>query len=136
MDRLTNKQRSTLMRKVRTKHTAPELIVRNTLHRLGYRYALHSKRLPGTPDIVLSSRKKVILVNGCFWHGHSCPRGALPSSNHDFWCLKIKKNKKRDSSQIRALENLGWATLVVWECETKVDLIMALQFRLIAFLES
>ena len=115
----TPQQRRTNMQAVRSKNTAPELLIRSITHRLGFRFRLHRKDLPGTPDIVFPSRKKVIFVHGCFWHGHDCPRGALPSSNRDFWQSKITKNRTRDSHSEEQLEKEGWRVLTVWECETK-----------------
>jgi DNA mismatch endonuclease, patch repair protein len=108
------------MSKVRTVNTAPELLVRRALHRLGYRYVLHDRRLPGTPDIVFPSRHKVVLVHGCFWHQHSrCPKAKLPTTRPEFWVEKLQKNRVRDRHAKRALEKLGWKVHVVWECELK-----------------
>lgn len=109
------------MSRVRTKGTAPELVVRSALHRLGYRYRLHRKDLPGNPDLVFPSRHKVIFVHGCFWHGHDCPRGKLPQANAEFWKTKIDKNKARDERVVQTLESLGWEVLVVWECQIRAD---------------
>jgi DNA mismatch endonuclease, patch repair protein len=121
MDRLSQASRSSLMSRVRTKGTAPELIVRSALHRLGYRYRLHRKDLPGCPDLVFPSRRKVIFVHGCFWHGHSCPRGKRPKTNTEFWNKKLIANKERDKSSLKALKILGWDTFVAWECEIRDD---------------
>jgi DNA mismatch endonuclease, patch repair protein len=118
-DNRTEQQRSSIMRAVRGKDTAPELFVRSTLHRLGYRFRLHRKDLPGTPDIVFPARKAVMFVNGCFWHGHDCPRGSLPSSNLDFWKRKIAKNRERDDRVQKQLQKEGWKILTIWACETK-----------------
>ena len=107
------------MQAVRRKNTAVEVSVRSTLHRLGFRFRLHYKNLPGTPDIVFPSRNSVIFVHGCFWHGHECPRGKLPSSNVDFWREKIRRNRERDSRSRTQLRNVGWRVLTVWECEIK-----------------
>ena len=105
---------------VRSKNTKPELIVRSAVHRMGYRFRLHRKDLPGKPDIVLPKHKKVILVHGCFWHGHKgCPGSKRPSSNIEFWNDKLEGNIIRDAENIRKLEELGWKPLVIWECETK-----------------
>ncbi len=107
------------MRAVRSRDTKPEMKVRRLLHRLGYRYRLHRKDLPGTPDIVFGPRRKVIFVHGCFWHGHSCPRGArLPATNVDYWRRKINRNVERHAKQVEQLRAEGWATLVIWECQT------------------
>ena len=132
MDRWTPKTRSALMRKVRVKDTAPEMIVRRVLHRLGYRFRLHRKDLPGTPDIVLPSRRKIVLVNGCFWHGHSCRKGALPKSRVDSWAAKITANRLRDRRTVLELERQGWHVLTIWECEAGDSAY--LEARLLAFL--
>ena len=121
MDRLSHEQRSALMSRVKTKGTKPELVVRSALHRLGYRYRLHRKDLPGKPDLVFPSRHKAIFVHGCFWHGHDCSRGKLPQTNEEFWKTKIDKNKARDEGVIKTLQSLGWEVLVVWECEIRGD---------------
>ena len=121
------------MSAVRVKNTLPELIVRRLLHRLGYRYRLHAANLPGRPDIVFRKRKCVLFVNGCFWHGHDCPRGNPPSSNVEFWRRKIDKNRERDGSVQKKLENDGWRVLTVWECQTKDQ--AQLESRLCRFLE-
>ena len=110
--------RSHIMRCVGSKNTAPELIVRRMLHGLGYRFRLHREDLPGKPDIVFPVRRKVIFINGCFWHGHNCRRGArVPKNNRDYWVAKIGRNKERDVEQLAALDACGWNTLAVWECE-------------------
>ncbi|MDP2121277.1 MAG: very short patch repair endonuclease [Hoeflea sp.] len=119
MDRLTTKHRSWLMSRVRGKNTRPELVVRRLLHRLGYRFRLHRKDLPGKPDLVFPSRCKVLFVHGCFWHGHTCKYGKLPSSNIEFWREKIERNKARDAETLDALRSLGWETFVIWQCEIK-----------------
>ena len=106
------------MQAVRRHNTTPEMLVRQILHAHGYRYRLHRKNLPGTPDIVFPSRHKIILVHGCFWHGHAnCKRGKLPSSNLQIWKSKIDDNRARDERNISKLHVLGWDVLVVWECE-------------------
>lgn len=108
------------MRSVKSKDTAPEMVVRRLLHTLGYRYTLHSKQLPGSPDIILSKRRIVIFVHGCFWHGHTCARGArMPKTNSEYWRNKIDSNGKRDRLSGESLRNQGWRVLTVWECETK-----------------
>jgi DNA mismatch endonuclease (patch repair protein) len=131
MDRLTVDQRSRLMSRVRSRDTKPELIVRSTLHRLGYRYVLHCRNLAGTPDLVFPRRKKVIFVNGCFWHGHSCKFGRAQSkSNTEFWEAKIAGNAKRDKRNLAILRQQGWSVMVVWECRIKTGawLIAAVKF--------
>jgi DNA mismatch endonuclease (patch repair protein) len=118
MDRLTKQKRSELMGRVGAKNTAPEIKVRSLIHRLGYRFRLHSKKLPGTPDLVFPSRKKVIFVHGCFWHGHQdCPKFRIPKSNSEFWQAKLQANISRDDRNIKELSKLGWTSLVIWQCE-------------------
>jgi DNA mismatch endonuclease (patch repair protein) len=119
MDIFTREQRSRLMSRIRGRDTGPELLIRSMLHRLGYRFRLHRKDLTGTPDIVFPSRRSVVFVNGCFWHGHRCPRGRLPSSNVVFWEQKIGKNKRRDHRACKQLREEGWKVLTVWGCQTK-----------------
>lgn len=128
--------RSDIMRAVRSKDTTPEMIVRRLVHRLGHRYRLHRKDLPGKPDLVFGPQRKVIFVNGCFWHGHDCPRGSRqPADNADYWRAKIGRNVERDLANAAALQAAGWQVMVVWECETKVRDREALAVRLEAFLE-
>jgi len=116
----TDPERSRIMRAVKAKDTGPEMIVRRMLHKLGYRYRLHRKDLPGNPDLVFPSRKAVIFVHGCFWHGHGCKRGArIPKTNTKYWTNKIRHNVQRDAQAIKELEALGWRVLIVWECELK-----------------
>ncbi|RXH56719.1 very short patch repair endonuclease [Granulicella sibirica] len=116
-------QRSAIMRAVKAKDTAPEIQVRRFVHALGYRYRLHRKDLPGKPDMVFPKQRKVIFVHGCFWHGHSCKRGdRTPQTNREYWEAKIDRNRKRDSEHHKALESLGWQTLVVWECQLRDSL--------------
>lgn len=106
------------MRAVKGRDTKPEMIIRGLLHRMGYRYRLHRTDLPGKPDIVFTSRKKVIFVHGCFWHGHSCKRGSRqPKSNVEYWRAKIDRNVERFASQLEELINSGWVALTLWECE-------------------
>ena len=116
-DVFTPEQRSAVMRRVRGRDTAPELVVRRALTRLGARYRLHRKDLPGRPDIVLPGRRLVIFVHGCFWHGHDCARGArVPKANRDYWLGKVARNRARDALHRARLEAMGWRVLVVWEC--------------------
>ena len=108
------------MKRVRQRHTAPELVVRRLLFSRGYRYRLHGKELPGQPDIVFPGRRKVIFVHGCFWHGHQgCERATLPKTRTVYWRDKIQKNRDRDARAIIALRRLGWHVYIVWECELK-----------------
>ncbi|MBL0769821.1 DNA mismatch endonuclease Vsr [Sphingopyxis sp. DHUNG17] len=108
-----------MMGEIRSKNTQPELAVRRALHASGFRFRLHSRDLPGKPDIVLSKWKAVILVHGCFWHGHDCPLFKLPSTKREFWNEKIGRNKERDRETIENLRSLGWRVLTVWECSLK-----------------
>jgi DNA mismatch endonuclease, patch repair protein len=120
VDVLTPEQRSACMAAVRDRDTTPEMFVRRLVHRLGYRYALHKKDLPGSPDLALVSRRAAIFVHGCFWHGHGCPRGKrVPATNREYWTAKIQRNRKRDGLATRALRALGWRTFTIWECELK-----------------
>ena len=108
------------MRAVKGRDTKPEMIVRRLVHSMGYRYRLHRADLPGKPDLVFPSRKKVIFVHGCFWHGHACKRGArVPQSNRDYWVEKIHRNRERDEKSLKDLEESGWCVLIVWECALK-----------------
>lgn len=112
--------RSEVMRAVRSTDTSPEMQVRKAAHRLGFRYRLYRADLPGKPDLVFSSRKKVIFVHGCFWHGHSCKRGArVPHTNTDYWTRKISRNRMRDAEVLMQLSDRGWSALVIWECEIR-----------------
>ncbi|WP_115681353.1 very short patch repair endonuclease [Cupriavidus taiwanensis] len=115
-DDRSREKRRLAMQAVRQVDTAPELIVRRLLHSLGYRYRLHRRDLPGTPDIVFPSRKKVIFVHGCFWHGHECRRGQLPKSRVEYWAPKLKANQLRDERVAMELRCAGWEVLVVWQC--------------------
>lgn len=119
MDIVAPAQRSKIMSRVRSKDTKPEMIVRRLAHRLGYRFRLHSKHLPGHPDLVFASRRKVIFVHGCFWHRHDCSAAALPTSNREYWQAKQNRNAKRDKRSAANLKQLGWSVLIVWECEMK-----------------
>ena len=118
MDTRTEEQRRRIMQAVRTRDTGPEMIVRRLLHRLGYRYRLHRKDLPGRPDVAFLSRRKAIFVHGCFWHGHGCPKGRLPKSRLDYWEPKLNGNKERDKRKEEELGSMGWDVLVIWQCET------------------
>lgn len=108
------------MRLIRKKDTKPEIVVRRLVHRMGYRYRLHRSDLPGTPDLVFPSRKKVILVHGCFWHQHDCRLGhRKPKANPGYWLPKLKRNQERDAATEDALTQSGWDVLTIWECETR-----------------
>jgi DNA mismatch endonuclease (patch repair protein) len=121
-DKLTPARRSENMRRIRSKGMKPEMAVRSLAHRLGYRFRLHAKDLPGKPDLVFRARKRVIFVHGCFWHSHAAPRcldGRAPQSRLEYWGPKLARNRQRDAEVRAALEAAGWAVLVIWECETK-----------------
>lgn len=108
------------MSRVKGKDTTPEIKVRSIAHRLGYRFRIHRRDLPGAPDMVFPGRRTVVFVHGCFWHGHHCKRGArLPHTNVAYWKAKIDKNVGRDKAERRKLTRMGWKVRVVWECETK-----------------
>lgn len=117
-DCFTKKKRSEVMSRIKGKDTKPELLVRSALHRMGYRFRLHVKDLPGKPDIVLPKYKTVIFVHGCFWHQHKgCPAGHLPKTNKKFWKEKFARNVARDSKHRRQLRYRGWHVLTIWECQ-------------------
>jgi len=112
-------RRSENMRRIRSKDTKPEKALRSLLHRAGYRFRIHANDLPGSPDIVFPARRKVVFVHGCFWHQHrGCIDGRTPKSNNDYWSPKLANNRKRDRKNRSKLRNLGWACLVIWDCET------------------
>lgn len=119
MDKLSTEARSKVMGRIRSKNTAPELAVRSMLHSMGYRFRLHRRDLPGKPDIVLPKLKKIVLVHGCYWHGHECHVGRAPKSNLGYWLPKIERNRQRDRQSVQELTSLGWSVLEVWECETR-----------------
>lgn len=113
-------KRSAVMRRVKGWDTTPEMAVRKGLTRLGARYRLHRKDLPGKPDIVMPGRRLAIFVHGCFWHGHDCPRGArVPKQNRDYWVAKVERNRGRDAVSRDALAALGWRVETIWECDLK-----------------
>lgn len=117
MDTISHRERSLLMGRIRNKNTTPELVLRSALHRMGYRFRVCVKDLPGRPDIVFRSRKIAIFVHGCFWHRHSCGFAYNPKTREEFWQRKFRKNVERDQQCTARLESLGWKTLVMWECE-------------------
>ena len=124
------------MSQIRARDTKPEKIVRSVLHALGFRYRLHRKDLPGTPDIVLGPRRKVIFVHGCFFHMHDCRYGeVVPKTNPEFWRAKREGNRERDRRNLKLLEESGWSVLVVWECWTKSRSIDQLPDILLTFLD-
>lgn len=118
-DLYSKERRSEIMSRIRAKDTVPEVRVRQVLHRMGYRFRLHRKDLPGKPDIVLPKWRTVIHVHGCFWHGHTCCEGGrMPKTNRGYWLPKLKRNTRRDAEHSAGLERLGWNQIVIWECET------------------
>src|SRR5258705_10221520 len=119
-DTLSRKERSERMSRVRGRDTKPEMVVRRLVHRLGFRYRLHNRRLPGAPDLVFKSRRKAIFIHGCFWHRHpdpACKLARMPKSRLDFWRPKLEGNRERDLRHQSELETIGWRYLIVWEWE-------------------
>ena len=130
LDPLTKEERSERMSRVRACDTKPEVLVRRLVFSMGYRYRLHRKDLPGKPDLVFSSRRKIVFVHGCFWHRHNCPNGnRLPKTRLEFWKPKLETNRHRDSVNRRRLRGLGWDVLTVWECETRDTAPLAAKLR-------
>lgn len=118
MDTLTPEQRSERMSRVKQADTKPEVLFRRALHRLGLRYTLHDRNLPGTPDVIFPKYNVAVFVHGCFWHRHTnCKKSATPKTNASFWETKFNANVERDSRKIRDLELKGWRVFVVWQCE-------------------
>ncbi|MBL0312162.1 MAG: DNA mismatch endonuclease Vsr [Holophagaceae bacterium] len=135
VDSVSPEKRSWIMSRIRGKDTLPEMRVRQAAHGLGFRFRLHTKEMPGTPDLVFPRLGKIILVHGCFWHGHRCKGGRrIPRSNQEYWIAKIRANKLRDARTRRRLRGLGWKVLVVWECQTSDPEI--LRGRLFDFLDA
>lgn len=134
-DVLNPEQRHKCMSRIRSKNTKPEMLVRKFLFAHGFRYRINVKSLPGTPDIVLKKYQTVILINGCFWHGHDgCKYSVLPKTNVDFWKNKIEGNKKRDLLKYREIRNLGWHVIQLWECQLKskvrMETLVGLEYTL------
>lgn len=134
LDKFTAEQRSHTMRAVRRQDTGPEMVVRRLLHGAGYRYRLHNRNLPGSPDLTFSKRRKAIFVHGCFWHGHDCRRSLSPQSRQEYWQPKLRRNQARDLANVRDLNAAGWRVIIVWECETRLSRRPALADRLLSFL--
>lgn len=129
MDHLSPEKRSWNMSRIKSKNTVPEMRIRSALHRLGYRFRLHVKELPGKPDIVLPKYKTVIFVHGCFWHRHKgCVRATTPSTNQEYWEKKFRQNMMRDKLEQDELKRMGWRVIVVWECN--VDKISEIEILL------
>lgn len=121
----TAEVRSRTMRAVKGRDTQPELAVRRLTHQMGFRFRLCRKDLPGCPDLVFPRLRKVIFINGCFWHGHNCARGSrIPKSNKEYWLKKIRKNRERDQKSLKLLASTGWKPLVIWECEIRNESIL------------
>ena len=119
-DVFSRKKRSWIMSRVKGCDTKPEILVRSIVHRMGLRFRVHRRDLPGNPDIVLPRHAKVIFVHGCFWHGHKeCPRSKRPTTNKDFWNRKLDRNVERDKRFRRKLQSIGWKVLVLWQCEIR-----------------
>ena len=134
VDTISLAYRSEIMSRVRAKDTKPEMVVRRMLHAAGYRYRLHAHDLPGKPDLVFPARRKVVFINGCFWHRHrGCALARLPKSRIEFWTEKLERNRERDERNVAALRELGWEVLTVWECEVRNP--ATLMPRVVAFLE-
>lgn len=126
--------RSRIMSRIKSKGTKPEIVVRRLLHGLGYRYRLHLTHLPGRPDLVFSARRKVVFVNGCFWHYHEgCRHGHVPASNRDYWLQKLTRTRARDERNVATLKQAGWDVVTIWECQLR-DIEATTQL-LIEFLE-
>jgi DNA mismatch endonuclease (patch repair protein) len=137
-DRLSKERRSWNMSRIRGKNTTPEKVVRSMLHRMGYRFRLHGKKLPGRPDIVLPRYKTVVFVHGCFWHRHrGCKNCTTPTHRRAWWLNKLEGNAKRDQAHRQVLGKLGWRVIVVWECQTeKLDESLGLKHQLSKLLRS
>ncbi len=118
-DIYSKSKRSDIMSKISGKETKPEILVRKHLFSEGFRFRKNVKDLPGKPDIVLPKYKTIVFIHGCFWHGHTCKRGALPETNQEFWKEKIEKNVERDNRNISELKAKGWNVIVIWQCEIK-----------------
>ena len=120
VDIVSSEVRSRIMAQVKSKDSKPEMLVRRLLHRLGYRYRLHRTDMPGRPDLVFPSRRKVVFVNGCFWHRHTgCPKVRIPATNKDYWITKLDNNHARDKRNIESLQKSGWKVHTVWECQLR-----------------
>lgn len=130
MDRLSPDRRAANMRAIRAKDTAPEMEVRRLAHALGYRFRLHRRNLPGSPDLVFPRRRKVVFVHGCYWHRHAgCQFAYTPKSNADFWLQKFEGNQQRDQRALDRLQEAGWDSLIVWECETRDRSLLAARLQ-------
>lgn len=119
MDTFSSKQRSEIMRRVRSEDTKPEMAVRRLAHGLGFRYRLHVKELPGHPDLVFPRLRKIVFVHGCYWHGHGCPASTLPQVHREYWEAKLTRNAQRDKRNLRQLRTAGWDVFIIWECQIR-----------------
>jgi len=129
-DTLTPQERSRRMAAVRPVDTKPEFVVRRLVHGMGYRYRLHRRDLPGTPDLVFPARRAVVFVHGCFWHRHEgCALARIPKSRVEFWTQKLEGNRERDTRKLKELRAAGWRVLVIWECELKNSKTLARRLR-------
>jgi DNA mismatch endonuclease, patch repair protein len=135
IDTVSQSDRSRIMAAVKSKDTGPELAVRRLVHSMGYRYRLHVRSLSGTPDLVFPRLRKIINVNGCFWHLHNCPRCRIPSTKRKYWIAKLQRNAMRDRCNQRKLRRNGWRVMVIWECQISTKNISKLKSKIIAFLE-
>jgi len=136
MDSVSHSKRSLIMARVRSEDTRPELTIRRLLHSLGYRFRLHRRDLPGNPDLVFPSRRKVVFVHGCFWHQHRCARGnRVPSSHREYWVHKLQGNVTRDRKNRCQLRRLGWDVFIVWECQTNARKLPKITTKLCEFLD-
>ena len=126
-DRVSPEVRSAIMSAVKSKNTSPEKFVRSQVFAEGFRYRLHVKELPGSPDIVFARYRTVVFVNGCFWHGHKCPRGKRPKANREFWDHKINQNIERDQRATTALKRAGWNVQILWTCELENGIVRLLK---------
>jgi DNA mismatch endonuclease, patch repair protein len=136
MEKMSRESRSRIMRGVRSKDTQPEMRIRQALHAAGFRYRLHVRGLPGTPDLVFPKYRSIIEVRGCFWHWHSCIGGRVPATNAEFWLRKLSRNKIRDQANVKQLRALGYRVKVVWECELQPRTFDRTIVRLIAWLQA
>jgi DNA mismatch endonuclease (patch repair protein) len=135
-DIMTAEQRAALMAKIRAKNTVPEITVRRILHGMGFRFRLHDARLPGKPDVVLPRHRTVVLVHGCFWHGHDCHLFRVPKSRAEWWRDKIDANRRRDTVVLAQLVDLGWRIVIVRECALKGRTRLALDALATALAEA
>lgn len=137
VDALSTERRSENMRRIRSKGTKPELVVRRLVHSIGYRFHVHVAGLPGRPDLVFSSLQKIVDVRGCFWHQHKgCIDAHVPKSKVAYWRRKLRSNLQRDKKNLSKLHRLGWRVLIVWECETIGTTLQRLRLRLRKFLKA